>query len=135
MLTTPRQNSKLLLFFLFCFTLLLTFLLCLPWVSAKETPKPKPQQWQIDGISAALDDSYPEVKQYAFEKLAEYKPQDVKILLKKPEEIAQKAANKNVTWKLDNLLLLQSHYNNLKQVNSTNANAVKSAIDNLKGRQ
>ncbi|MEH2226400.1 HEAT repeat domain-containing protein, partial [Nostoc sp.] len=93
MLITPRYTNKLSLFFLFCFTLLLTFFLCLPWVSAKETPKPKPQQWQIDGIVAALEDSYPKVKQYAFEQLAKYKPQDLKILLKKPEEIAQKAAN------------------------------------------
>ncbi|MEH2399478.1 HEAT repeat domain-containing protein [Nostoc sp.] len=93
MLTTPCHPRKLSLFFLFCFTLFLTFLLCLPWVNAKETPKPKPQQWQIDGIVAALDDSYPKEKQYAFEKLAKYKLQDLKILLKKPEEIAQKAAN------------------------------------------
>ncbi len=51
--------------FLFPFTLFLTLLLSLPWVSAKEIPKPKPQPWQIDGIIAALDDSYPEVKGYA----------------------------------------------------------------------
>ncbi|MEH2201320.1 HEAT repeat domain-containing protein, partial [Nostoc sp.] len=93
MLTTSHHTSKRSLFFLFCFTLLLTLFLCLPWVSAKETPKPKPQQWQIDGIVAALDDSYPKVKGYAFEQLAKYKRQDLKILLKKPEEIAQKAAN------------------------------------------
>ncbi|MEH2231372.1 MAG: HEAT repeat domain-containing protein, partial [Nostoc sp.] len=47
------------------------------------------------------------------------------------KQISEVATNKNVTWKLDNLLLLQSHYNNLKQVNSTNANAVQSVIDNL----
>ncbi|MEH1961345.1 MAG: HEAT repeat domain-containing protein [Nostoc sp.] len=92
MITIPRHTSKP-LFFLFCFTLLLTFLLCLPWVNAKETPKPKPQPWQIEGIIAALDDSYPKVKGYSFDKLATYEGQDLKIVLKKPEEIAQKAAN------------------------------------------
>ncbi|MFN6515951.1 MAG: HEAT repeat domain-containing protein [Nostoc sp. CreGUA01] len=93
MLTTPRQNSKLLLFFLFSFTLLLTFLLSLPWVNAEETPKPKPQDWQINGISAALDDRYDQVKGYALDKLVEYELKDLKSLVKKPEEIAQKAAN------------------------------------------
>nr|MDZ8020817.1 HEAT repeat domain-containing protein [Nostoc sp. SerVER01] len=93
MLTTPRHTSKPSPFILYALAFILSFLLCLPWVSAKETSKPKPQQWQIDGIVAALDDSYPKVKQYAFDKLAEYKPQDLKILLKKPEEIAKKAAN------------------------------------------
>ncbi|WP_375471291.1 hypothetical protein [uncultured Nostoc sp.] len=93
MLTTPRHSSKPSPFILYALAFIFSFLLCLPWVSAKETPKPKPQQWQIDGIVAALDDSYLKVKQYAFDKLAKYKPQDLKILLKKPEKIAQIAAN------------------------------------------
>ncbi|MEJ6480257.1 hypothetical protein N0Y54_02530 [Nostoc punctiforme UO1] len=65
MLTTPRHANKLSLFFLFCLTLLLTLFLSLPWVNAKETPKPKPQDWQINGISAALDDGHNKVKGYA----------------------------------------------------------------------
>ncbi|PHM06346.1 PBS lyase, partial [Nostoc sp. 'Peltigera malacea cyanobiont' DB3992] len=79
-------------FFLFPFILLLTLLLALPWVSAKEQPKPKPQAWQINGIVAALDDGHDGVKGYAFNKLAEYDLKDLKSLGKKPEDIAQKAA-------------------------------------------
>ncbi|MBX9255159.1 HEAT repeat domain-containing protein, partial [Desmonostoc muscorum CCALA 125] len=92
MLTTPRQNSKLSLFFLFCFTLLLTLFLSLPWVNAKETPEPQPQDWQINGISAALDDGHDQVKKYALDKLVEYNLKDLKSLVKKPEDIAEKAA-------------------------------------------
>ncbi|BAY75972.1 PBS lyase HEAT-like repeat protein [Nostoc linckia NIES-25] len=90
MLTTPRKNSKLSLFFLFCFTLLLTLFLSLPWVNAKETPKP--QDWQINGISAALDDGHDKVKEYALDKLVEYNLKDLKSVVKKPEDIAEKAA-------------------------------------------
>lgn len=54
----PRQTRK----FAFLFTFLLTLFLLFPWVNAKEPPKPKPQPWQIDGIVAAIDDSYLEVK-------------------------------------------------------------------------
>jgi hypothetical protein len=89
----PCKTRKLSLFFLIPFTLLLTLLLSLPWVNAKEAPKPKPQPWQIEGIVAALDDSYPKVKEYTFDKLAQYKWQDLKPLLKKPEDIAHKAAD------------------------------------------
>ncbi|MDZ8187944.1 MAG: HEAT repeat domain-containing protein [Nostoc sp. ChiSLP02] len=92
MLTTSRQNSKLSFFFIFCFTLLLTFLFSLPWVNAKETPKPKPEAWQINGIVAALDDGHDTVKSYALYKLVEYDLKDLKSLGKKPEDIAQKAA-------------------------------------------
>ncbi|MEH2364839.1 HEAT repeat domain-containing protein [Nostoc sp.] len=92
MLTTPRHTNKLSLFFLFCFTLLLTFFLSLPWVNAEETPKPKPQDWQINGISAALDDGQNQVKKYALDKLVEYNLKDLKSLVKKPEDIAEKAA-------------------------------------------
>lgn len=83
-------NKRLSPFFLFPFTLLLTLLLCLPWVSAKEQPKPKPEAWQINGIVAALDDSYPEVKKLALEKLGQYQLQDWKSLVNKPENIAKK---------------------------------------------
>ncbi|NEU82806.1 HEAT repeat domain-containing protein [Nostoc sp. UIC10630] len=70
----------------------MTFFLSLPWVNAKETPKPKPQDWQINGISAALDDGQNQVKKYALDKLVEYNLKDLKSLVKKPEDIAEKAA-------------------------------------------
>ncbi|RCJ27134.1 PBS lyase [Nostoc minutum NIES-26] len=70
----------------------MTSLLSLPWVNAKETPKPKPQDWQINGISAALDDGHDQVKGYALYKLVEYNLKDLKSLVKKPEDIAEKAA-------------------------------------------
>jgi HEAT repeat protein len=91
MLKTARNTRK--SAFLFPLTLVLVLLLSLPWVSAKEPAKPKPQDWQINGIVAALDDRYETVKGYALQKLGEYKPQDLKTVVKKPEEIAQKAAN------------------------------------------
>ena len=93
MVIIPHQNSKLSLFFLFCFTLLLTLFLFLPWVSAKETPKPKPQAWQINGIVAALDDGYDQVKRYALQQLNVYDLQNLQSVVEKPENIAQKAAN------------------------------------------
>ncbi|MEH1905579.1 MAG: HEAT repeat domain-containing protein, partial [Nostoc sp.] len=76
--------------FLFPFILLLTLLLALPWVSAKEQPKPTPQAWQINGIVAALDDGYDEVKKLAFEKFNEYDLKNLNSVIQKPEEIAQK---------------------------------------------
>ncbi|MEH2010459.1 HEAT repeat domain-containing protein [Nostoc sp.] len=93
MLTTPRHRSKPSPLILYPLAFILSFLLCLPWVSAKETPKPKPQDWQINGIVAALDDSYDKVKQYAFDKLAAYELKDLKTVVKKPQDIAQKVAN------------------------------------------
>ncbi|MEH2212212.1 HEAT repeat domain-containing protein, partial [Nostoc sp.] len=65
----------------------------MPWVSAKEKPELKPQDWQINGISAALDDGYDKVKGYALKQLGEYNLKDLKSLVKKPEDIAEKAAN------------------------------------------
>ncbi|XWK89918.1 MAG: hypothetical protein U7127_07560 [Phormidium sp.] len=62
-------------------------------MNAQEAPKPKPQPWQIDGILAALEDSQDQVKRYAFEQLASYKSQDLKSVVKKPEDIARKAAD------------------------------------------
>jgi len=79
-------------FFLFLFTLLLTFLLAFPWVSAQEPPKPQPQSWQINGIVAALDDGHEKVKGYAWQHLAGYKSLNLQAVLNKPEDIAQKAA-------------------------------------------
>ena len=82
----PRTLSPV---FLFLFTLVLTFLFAFPWVNAQEPPKPKP--WQIDGIMAAKDDEHDQVKGYAFWVFSGYKPQDLKSVVKKPEDIAQKA--------------------------------------------
>ncbi|AVH70690.1 HEAT repeat domain-containing protein [Nostoc sp. 'Lobaria pulmonaria (5183) cyanobiont'] len=48
------------------------------------------------------------------------------------KQISEVAANKNVPWQVQDIGLLQSHYSNLEQVHSTNANAVQSAIDKLK---
>ncbi|MEA5598603.1 HEAT repeat domain-containing protein, partial [Rivularia sp. UHCC 0363] len=79
-------------FILFPLTFLLIFFLSFPWVNAKEAPKPKPQQWQINGIVAALDDDYDEVKRYALDKLSGYEAKELKLLLNKPENIAEKAA-------------------------------------------
>ncbi|MEH1844001.1 MAG: hypothetical protein V7L25_03045 [Nostoc sp.] len=76
-------------FFLLPFTLLLTLLLALPWVSAKEPPQ---ESWQINGIVAALDDEHDGVKKLAFEQLVEYDLKNLKSVWKKPEDIAQKAA-------------------------------------------
>ncbi|MDZ8096452.1 MAG: HEAT repeat domain-containing protein, partial [Nostoc sp. DedQUE05] len=47
------------------------------------------------------------------------------------KQISEVAANKNVPWKWQDINLLQSHYSNLKKVNSTDANAVQSVINNL----
>ncbi|QFS45187.1 HEAT repeat domain-containing protein [Nostoc sphaeroides] len=92
MVTTPRHRSKPSRFILYALAFILTFLFSLPWVNAKETPKPKPQDWQINGISAALDDGHDKVKEYALNKLVEYNLKDLKSLVKKPEDIAEKAA-------------------------------------------
>ncbi|GET42481.1 HEAT repeat domain-containing protein [Microseira wollei] len=93
MLKNSGKTRKLSRFLLVPFTFFLTLLLSLSWVTAKEAPKPKPQPWEIDGIVAALDDGYDIVKGYAFQQLAKYESQDLKSVLKKPEDIAQKAAN------------------------------------------
>ncbi|MFN6476890.1 MAG: PBS lyase, partial [Nostoc sp. DedQUE07] len=93
MVTTLHHRSKPSRFILYALAFILSFLFCLPWVNAKETPKPKPQDWQINGIVAALDDSYPKVKGYAFDQLATYELKDLKTVIKKPEDIAQKVAN------------------------------------------
>ncbi|MBN3942413.1 MAG: PBS lyase, partial [Nostoc sp. NMS9] len=93
MVTTPRHRSKPSRFILYALAFILSFLFCLPWVSAKEKPKPKPQDWQINGILAALDDGLDQVKGYALKQLVEYNLKDLKSLVKKPEDIAEKAAN------------------------------------------
>ncbi len=101
--------------FIFPFTLCLTLFLYLPWVSANKPPPPKPQPWQIDGIVAALEDSYPKVKGYAFQQLAGYDAQDLKAVLKKPQELkslqedlADKIAQivRRISWKREDMSLL-----------------------------
>ncbi len=79
-------------FILFPITFLLVFFLSFPWVNAQNVTKPKPQEWQINGILAALDDDYDEVKGDALSELARYEAKDLKPLLKKPEDVAEKAA-------------------------------------------
>jgi len=92
MLTSLRHNSKPSRFLLYPLAFIFSFLLCLPWVSAKETPKPKPQDWQINGIVAALDDGNDQIKKLAFDKLNEYDLKNWPSVVEKPENIAQKAA-------------------------------------------
>ncbi len=64
--------------FLFIFTCLLTVIFSLTWVNAEEEPKPKPQDWEIKGIVAALADPYAGVRLEAAKKLGEYKLDDPK---------------------------------------------------------
>ena len=68
----------------------MTLLLALPWASAKEQPRPKPEAWQINGIVAALDDGHDGVKSLALNQVSQYEMQDLKTLVKKPEDIARK---------------------------------------------
>ena len=79
-------------FILFPITFLLVFFLSFPWVNAQNITKPKPKDWQINGILAALDDDYDGVKGQALSELARYEAKDLQPLLKKPEDVAQKAA-------------------------------------------
>ncbi len=64
--------------FLFIFTCLLTVIFSLTWVNAEEEAKPKPQDWEIKGIVAALADPYAGVRLAAVEKLGEYQLDDPK---------------------------------------------------------
>ncbi|MEH2054890.1 MAG: HEAT repeat domain-containing protein [Nostoc sp.] len=86
MLITPRHTRKP-LFFLFCFTLLLTLFLCLPWVNAEE--KPKLEAWQINGFVAALKDPIPEVRAKAAEHLGEYQLDNPKTQIKNYDELVK----------------------------------------------
>lgn len=60
-------------------------------VSFANPPKPKGLQ-QLNGILAALEDGYSNVKGKAFKHLSEYEPAVLQSTLKQPEKIAQKAA-------------------------------------------
>ncbi len=93
MLFSSRIKRPISLFLVFTFTLCLILLPSLTWVNAQERPTPKLQEWHISGIIAALDDSYPQVQVYALKQLAKYEAQDLKIVLKKPEDIVRKVVN------------------------------------------
>jgi len=84
-----KQSAFYRLLFVVCLTIGL--LVVPPWVSAKESQQPKPQEWQINGILAALDDGYPGVKQAAFGKFAEYDAKDLAAFPKQSEEMVKKA--------------------------------------------
>src|SRR5690242_13808010 len=71
--------------------LLFSFSICISFVNAQEEPKPKLQEWQMNGILAALDDDYSGVKKTAFDKLAEYDAKDLKAFPKQSEEIGKRA--------------------------------------------
>ena len=72
--------------------LVLSLLVFSAWVNAKEEPKPKPQEWQINGILAALEDAYPGVQASSLRRLTEYDAKALQDLPKRTEELAQKAA-------------------------------------------
>ncbi|BAY30016.1 HEAT repeat-containing PBS lyase [Nostoc carneum NIES-2107] len=72
------NRRRLSLIFLFVFTCLLTVIFSLTWVNAEEKPKPKPQDWEIKGIVAALADPYAGVRLEAANKLGEYQLDDPK---------------------------------------------------------
>ncbi|MGB3636813.1 MAG: HEAT repeat domain-containing protein, partial [Rivularia sp. (in: cyanobacteria)] len=80
-------------FILFPITFLLVFFLSFPWVNAQQPPKLKPQEWQINGILAALDDDYDKVKGNALNQFDRYKAEDLKVVLKQPEDVAKKVGN------------------------------------------
>ncbi|MBE9004092.1 HEAT repeat domain-containing protein [Fortiea sp. LEGE XX443] len=92
MLLTLRRTRKASPFILYPLAFILSFLITLTWVSAKETSKPQPEAWQINGILAALDDGHDKVKAYALQQLVKYDLQNLKSVNQKPEDIAKKAA-------------------------------------------
>ena len=95
-------RRKLSFFLVFTFTFLFILQLSLPWVNAKEAPKPEIKDWQISGIVAALDDGYPQVQGIAFSNLTKY---ELKNLNKQQaKKIAKKAANVLKDEKVDLLV-------------------------------
>ncbi len=90
----PQRLQKQPAFYRLLFVVYLTVVLLVasPWVSAKEKPKPKPQEWQINGILAALEDAYPEVQGASLRRLDEYDTKALQDSPKRTEELAQKAA-------------------------------------------
>lgn len=47
------------------------------------------------------------------------------------QQISEVAANKQILWKAQDINLLQTHYSNLKKINSTHADTLQSVINNL----
>ncbi|MGJ5634609.1 NACHT domain-containing protein, partial [Nostoc sp. CALU 1950] len=47
------------------------------------------------------------------------------------QQISEVAGNKKIIWKAQDINLLQTHYNNLKKINSTHAHTLQSVINNL----
>ncbi|BDA76416.1 unknown protein (plasmid) [Calothrix sp. PCC 7716] len=84
-----RLDKKLLKLAVFIFTCLLVIVFASPWVTAKDTPKPKLQEWQLKGIVAAMDDVYPQVQELTFNKLGEYELKSLDKQIK--EHLAKKA--------------------------------------------
>jgi hypothetical protein len=78
--------------FIACFlAFLFSLSICVAFGNAQEKPKQKLQEWQINGILAALDDGYSGVKQKAFEKLVEFDAEHLKAFSKQSEEIGKRA--------------------------------------------
>ena len=59
-------------FFLFFLAFILIISCSFPGINAQEESKPKPEDWQLNGILAALDDPYPGVQGQAFGQLSKY---------------------------------------------------------------
>ena len=78
-------------FFLFFLAFILILSCSFPRINAQEKSKPKAEDWQLNGILAALDDPYPRVKGKAFEKVSEYDWQNESS--ETQENIAKKAAD------------------------------------------
>ena len=97
---TLRQSRKS-AFFLFPFTLLLTLLLFLPWVSAKEAPKPKPQAWEIKGFVTALVDPNAKVRLEAASKLGEYQLDEPKSQIENYKDLVEQFAKQLEDKELD----------------------------------
>ncbi|NMG07905.1 HEAT repeat domain-containing protein [Brasilonema sp. UFV-L1] len=87
MLKTNQKIRKLSPIFLFPFTVFLVLLLSLPWVNAKEAPKPKPQDWEIKGIVAALRDPGANVRLKAADKLALYQLDNPNSLIQNYKDV------------------------------------------------
>ena len=89
MFKSSTVKRKLSFFLVFIVTFLFIFQLSLPWVNAKEKPKPELKDWQMNGIVAALDDVYPEVQGLAFRQLTEYELKNLNQ--QEAKKIAKKA--------------------------------------------
>ncbi|WP_068817976.1 HEAT repeat domain-containing protein [Phormidesmis priestleyi] len=102
--------------------------------NAKEKPKPKLQEWQINGILAALDDGYSGVKQKAFEKLVEFDAADLKAFPKQSEEIGKRALAALNDSKEDSYLRPSAAValSNLDKTNPAAVQALTTVLNNSK---